>query len=93
MYDPRLRHFSQSLSPAAVAANTPAEEIFAVSNIRLDDIILSVNKPTAQVGLGIVGYRVSADATIGITFSNNTGSSITPTASEAYLVAVMVRQP
>ena len=93
MYDPRLRHFSQSLSPAAVAANTTAEEIFAVSYIRLDDIILSVNKPTAQAGLGIVGYRVSSEGNIAITFSNNTGSSITPTASESYLIATMVRQP
>ena len=93
MYDLRLRHYSASLSPVAVAANTTAEQTFEVPGVRLDDIVLSVNKPTAQVGLGIVGYRVSADATIGITFSNNTGSSITPTASEAYLVAVMVRQP
>ena len=93
MYDLRLRHLSVTISPAGVAANTTAEQTFEVPGVRLDDIVLSVNKPTAQVGLGIVGYRVSADATIGITFSNNTGSSITPTASEAYLVAVMVRQP
>ena len=45
-----------------------------------------VNKPTAQAGLGIVGARVSAADTLAITFSNNTGSGITPTASEVYKV-------
>jgi hypothetical protein len=48
-----------------------------------------VNKPTAQAGLGIVGCRVTAANTLGITFSNNTGSSITPTASQTYLVLAM----
>jgi hypothetical protein len=43
-----------------------------------------VNKPSSQAGLGIAGIRVTAANTIGITFSNNTGSGITPTAAETY---------
>lgn len=78
-----------TLSPAQVNANTTAEQTFTVPGLRLTtDFITAVSKPTAQAGLGIVGWRVTADDTLGITFSNNTGSGITPTASQVYLVQV-----
>ena len=80
---------SVTLSPAQVNANTTAEQTFTVPGLRVGDCILTVNKPTAQAGLGIVGYRVSAADTIGITFSNNTGAGITPTASQTYLIGWM----
>lgn len=93
MYDPRVRYYTVTLSPAAVAANTSAEQTFTVSGVRLDDMVLAVNKPTAQAGLGIVGYRVSAESTVGITFMNTTVDAITPTASQSYSIAVLVKQP
>lgn len=74
-----------TLSPAQVAANTTAEQTFTVPGAKVGDYVY-VNKPSAQAGLGIVGARVSATNTVGITFSNNTGAGITPTASEAYLI-------
>ena len=77
-----------TLSPALVAANTTAEQTFTVPGVKVGDGV-SVNKPTAQAGLGIVGCRVSAADTVGITFSNNTGGGITPTASQAYLFLVV----
>lgn len=77
-----------TLSPASVAANTTAEQTFTVPGVRASDICVDVTKPTAQAGLGIVGCRVSAENTIGITFSNNTGSPIVPTASQAYVFVV-----
>lgn len=93
--------FQVALTPAAVAANTTAEQTFAATGIGLSvggfpsiaigDFVY-VNKPTAQAGLGIVGARVSANDTLAITFSNNTGSSITPTAAELYLVLMARRQ-
>ena len=73
------------LSPAAVGANTTAEQTFTISGLTTD-MVVYVNKPTAQAGLGIVGARVSAADTLAITFSNNTAAAITPTASERYLV-------
>lgn len=73
-----------TLSPALVAANTTAEQTFTVPGVLAADDVLSVSKPTAQAGLGIVGWRVSALNTVGITFSNNTAASITPTASQNY---------
>lgn len=84
-----LQVYSPSLSPAAVAANTTAEQTFTVTGLATNDKILFINKPTAQAGLGIVGMRVSAANTLAITFSNNTGSSITPTASETYQVGAL----
>jgi hypothetical protein len=74
-----------TLSPVAVAANTTAEQTFTVKGVRVGDVVY-VTKPTAQAGLGIVNVRASGTDQIGITFSNNTGASITPTASETYQV-------
>jgi hypothetical protein len=80
--------FTAALSPAQVAANTTAEELFTVNGVAVGDVVY-VNKPTAQAGLGIVGARVSATNQVGITFSNNTGVAITPTASQTYAFGVL----
>lgn len=80
---------SLTLSPASVAANTTAEQTFTLPGLRASDAVCGISKPTAQAGLGIVGMRVTAANTIGITFSNNTASPIVPTASEVYLVQVV----
>lgn len=77
-----------TLSPAQVAANTTAEQTFTVAGLQSTDIPISVIKPTAQAGLGIVGFRVSANNTLAITFSNNTGAGITPTASQVYKILI-----
>lgn len=77
-----------TLSPSIVAANTSAEQTFTVPGVKVGDFV-SVNKPTAQAGLGIVGVRVSAADTVGITFGNFTGSGITPTASQSYIFRVV----
>jgi hypothetical protein len=78
---------SVTLSPAAIVLNTTAEQTFTVNGLLAGDFV-TCNKPTAQAGLGIVGCRVSAANTLAITFSNNTGSSITPTAAQVYLILV-----
>ena len=84
---PKQAVISVTLSPAAVSANTSAEQTFTVNGLLAGDHVV-VNKPTAQAGLGVVGFRVSADNTLAITFGNFTGGSITPTASEVYRVLV-----
>ncbi len=78
---------SATLSPSAVAANTSAEQTFTLTGLLANDFV-EINKPTAQAGLAIVGQRVSAANTLAITFGNFTGSPITPTATEAYIVNV-----
>lgn len=76
-----------TLSPAAVANATSAEQTFTVTGLLLGDMV-SVSKPTAQAGIGIVGTRVSAADTLAITFMNATAATVTPTASQVYLVRV-----
>jgi hypothetical protein len=78
---------SVTLSPVAIVLNTTAEQTFTVNGLLPGDFV-SCNKPTSQAGLGIVGCRVSAANTLAITFSNNTGSSITPTAAQVYKILV-----
>ena len=78
---------SVTLSPVAIVLNTTAEQTFTVNGLLPGDFV-SCNKPTSQAGLGIVGCRVSAANTFAITFSNNTGSSITPTAAQVYKILV-----
>ena len=73
------------LTPAIVNANTTAEQTFIVNGLLVGDVV-TVTKPTAQAGLGVVGVRVSAANTLAITFSNNTAAGITPTAGEVYVL-------
>jgi hypothetical protein len=83
-----VKIYQATLTPAQVAANTTAEQTFSCPGLAASDTLF-VNKPTAQAGLGIVGVRASAVDTLAITFSNNTGAGITPTAGETYLVAAV----
>lgn len=79
-------NYSSALSPTAVPGNTTAEQTFTVTGL-IASTPVWVNKPTAQTGLGIAGVRVSAANTLAINFVNTTGASITPTASETYVIA------
>ena len=86
--------FSITLSPSVVAPNTVAEQTFASTGIGLlttDQV--TVSKPTTQAGLGIVNARVSAADTLALAFINATAATITPTASEVYVVEVNRVQP
>lgn len=76
-----------TLSPASVANATSAEQTFTVTGLQTTDYV-NVIKPTTQAGLGIVNSRVSAANVLAITFMNATAATITPTASETYVVAV-----
>lgn len=77
-----------ALTPAAVAANTTAEQTFTVTGLLVGDFV-KVNKPTTQAGIGIANARVSAANTLALAFSNNTAGSLTPTAAEVYQVCVL----
>ena len=77
--------FGLPLTPSAVAANTSAEQTFPFPGLLLGvDYVTGVSKPTSQAGLSIGNVRVSANNQVAITFSNNTGAAITPTAGEIY---------
>lgn len=84
----KIATYTASLSPAQVAANTCAEQTFAVTGISTTDIVF-VNKPTAQAGLGVAGVRASATDQVAINFCNATASPITPTATQTYSFGVI----
>ncbi|TAL03704.1 MAG: hypothetical protein EPO08_03435 [Rhodospirillaceae bacterium] len=76
--------YTPALVPVSVAANTTAEQTFTVTGL-IAGTPVWVNKPSAQVGLGICGVRVSATNTLAINYGNATGAAITP-AAEMYTV-------
>lgn len=80
-----------TLSPASVANATTAEQTFSVVGLQLGDIV-NVTKPTSQAGLGIVGSRVSANNVLAVTYINATAATITPTASEVYVINLIRRE-
>lgn len=84
---PKIETYQQTLDPAAVAANTSAEQTFTVTGLATTDIIL-VNKPSLSAGTGIVNARCSAADTLAITFMNSTGGAIDPP-SESYLIVAI----
>jgi hypothetical protein len=87
--------YSTTQSPSAVTAITTGERSMTVQTGTGATMLLAttdlcyVNKPTAQAGLGYGNIRVSASNTAQVTFSNFTGGSITPTASEVYRIVAL----
>jgi hypothetical protein len=85
----KLTQYSIEISPVLVAANITAEQTFTITGaLTASDNVLSITKPTHQAGLGISNARISADDTVAIQFINTTGSGITPTATETYVILV-----
>lgn len=76
-------------SPSSILTITTTEKAItlgpttAVFQVATTDL-LYVNKPTSQAGLGVGNVRVSAANSAGVTFSNYTAATLTPTASEQY---------
>lgn len=76
-----------------VATTTTAEQSVTVTGLNVTDTVVGLSKPTAQAGLGIVGWRVAAANSLGITYLNVTGAAITPTSSEVYGVQIFRANP
>jgi hypothetical protein len=79
--------YSVALTPASVASQAAAEQIFTVTGVLAGSMVW-VNKPSFTSGLGIAGVRAVSNVSnsIGINFVNATTAAITPPA-ETYLVA------
>lgn len=84
-----LTIYASTQSPTIVAANTTGERAMTVTGVLATDMVLAVNKPTTQAGLLVGTARVSAANTIQVTLGNDTGSGITPTASETWDVITL----
>lgn len=51
--------------------------------------MLYINKPTSQAGLGVGNVRVSASNSVGVTLTNWTAATITPTANQTYTIVAI----
>jgi hypothetical protein len=83
----KLCFVQASLNVASVAINTTAEQDFTIPGLEVGDVIVSINKPSLNAGLGIVNWRVKAANTLSIQFVNATGGAIDP-AAETYDIVV-----
>lgn len=72
--------FATLLTPAAVAANTTAEQVFTINGVALGDFINCQSGAAQTTGILIGNVRVTAVNTISIQFANITGGSLTPVA-------------
>lgn len=82
----RCNMYQLTLSPTAVTANTTSPQTFTFVGLTTTDWVDAQYVSTQQTGLSVSNTRVSATNTLEITFSNNTGSTITPTAGGQYLL-------
>lgn len=73
-YTQKIRVYEESLDPASVAANTTAEEAFAVSGVAATDYLIGITPPAA-LGMAVHGY-VSAANQVTLVFTNGTASPV-----------------
>lgn len=84
--------YSTTQSPTAVTLNTTVASAMTVqsgtgaTNLPATTDLFFLNKPTAQAGLGVGNIYGSSSNTVNVNFSNFTGSTVTPTASEVYKI-------
>lgn len=82
--------FASVQSPSSVATLTSAEKSVTVQSGTASTLtpksgdVFIVNKIAAQAGLGVGNIRYSAAGVVGLTFSNFTSGTLTPTTTEIY---------
>lgn len=83
------KHFVYEVSwtPAAVAANTAAEQSVTVTGVRTD-MGIYITPPSITAGVAPVCARVSADDTVQVAFVNATAGALTPPAGTYKFVTV-----
>lgn len=75
-----------TLTPVATAATTTLEQTFTVPGLLLGDQVSGITPQFAVTSLvDMVNYRVSANNTLAIAFSNSTGGSLTYPAGSYYV--------
>lgn len=74
---------SVTLSPPVVQVSSITETLFTVTGVAVGSLLVMA-KPTFQSYLGVVGMRVAANNTVGLSFMNLSSAPVTPTASELY---------
>jgi len=78
---------SATLTPTLIGANTTVEQTFSVTGLLATDKLLQVIKPTHTSNLGIVGFRIIANDSLGISYMHIGEAGVTPPV-ETYTVLV-----
>lgn len=80
---PQFEFYRITITPAAVATITTAEQLFTCTGVKLARRgVVFVCAPSLVAGVSISTARISADNQIGITFVNPTAGNVTPVAGE-----------
>ena len=86
--NPQFEFYRITITPAAVATITTAEQTFTCTGVKLARRgTVIVCAPSLVAGVAIATARISADDQIAITFVNPTAGNVTPVAGE-YRVTV-----
>lgn len=76
-----------SIDVTSKSAATSAEQDITVNGVEVNDIVIAINKPSLNAGLGVVNARVKSANTIAITYMNATAGAIDP-AAETYTLVI-----
>jgi hypothetical protein len=82
-----IKVYSQTITPASVAAATVAEQTFTVTGLTTADKVI-VNPAAISNATGLAGFRVSAADTLAVRFVNPTAGALTPTAGTWSIIAL-----
>lgn len=83
----QIRVYAPSLTPTSVAANSSAEQTFAVTGLSTADKVL-LNGPAPTANCVPVHARVSVADTLKVTFVNVTAGALTPAAGTYLVLAI-----
>lgn len=79
--------YSQTITPASVAAAVAAEQTFTVTGLTTADKVF-INPAATGNATAVAAARVSAANTLAITFVNPTAGALTPGAGTYSIVAI-----
>jgi hypothetical protein len=82
-----VKLYSQTVTPASVAAATVAEQTFTVTGLTTGDKVF-VNAAAISNAVGIGNVRVSAANTLAVQFINPTAGALVPTAGTWNIMAI-----
>ena len=76
-----------AIVPASVATVTTVEQTFTVPGLQVGDFVNFALTAPLAAGLSVLGMRVTANNTLGITFVNSTAGALVPTAN-VYIINI-----
>ena len=81
---------ASGIAATSIPPNTTAEISITVPNgvIHVNDFVMAVNKPAAQAGIGVTGFRNGVLSAVSVSMCNATAATVGLTANEAWNVVI-----